>query len=179
MIEFDCEIGVGTKIWHPQLVNLYGCKIGRNCNIGAFTEIGKGVVIGDNVSIGAYCFIPEGVTIEDDCFIGPRTTFCNDIYPPSYGKHWGTIIVRKGAAIGAATTILPGVEIGEGVMIGAGALVSRSIPAGVKSYGHPARHQGLVNEINQKELKLAKSREEYALSDIGCQMNIEKTYETT
>ena len=143
MIEKDVILGEGTKIWHPELVNLYGCNIGENCNIGAFVEIGKGVVIGNNVSIGAHCFIPEGVTIEDNCFIGPRTTFCNDMYPPSYGKHWGKVIVRKGASIGAGSIIVPGVEIGEGVMIGAGALVSRSIPASVKAFGHPARHRGI------------------------------------
>jgi UDP-2-acetamido-3-amino-2,3-dideoxy-glucuronate N-acetyltransferase len=141
-IRDDVVIGENTKIHHPDLVNLYGCKIGANCNIGAFVEIGIGVEIGDNVAIGAHCFIPQGVTIEDDCFIGPRTTFCNDMYPPSYGKHWGQVVVRKGASIGAGTIIVPGVEIGEGVMIGAGALVSRSIPASVKAFGHPARHQG-------------------------------------
>ncbi|MDD4931647.1 MAG: acyltransferase [Candidatus Colwellbacteria bacterium] len=152
MIRDDVVIGEGTKIWHPELVNLYGCTIGRNCNIGAFVEIGKGVIIGDRVAIGAHCFIPEGVEIEDDCFIGPRCTFCNDIYPPSYGKHWGQVIVRKGASLGAGVILVPGVEIGEGVMIGAGALVSRSIPAETKAYGHPARHMGrnpLLGKVNK------------------------------
>ena len=138
----DSEIGVGTKIWHEELVNIYECTIGKNCNIGAFVEIGRGVIIGNNVSIGAYCFIPEGVIIEDDCFIAPRVTFCNDVYPPSYGKHWGKIIVRQGAAIGAGSIILPNVEIGKDVLIGAGALVSRSISANTRAYGHPARAKG-------------------------------------
>lgn len=138
----NAEIGEETIIWHQDLVNIYECNIGKKCNIGAFVEIGKGVVIGNNVSIGAHCFIPQGVIIEDNCFIGPRVTFCNDMYPPSYGVYWGKIYVRKGASIGAGAIILPDVEIGAGVLIGAGALVSRSIPADTKAYGHPAKQQG-------------------------------------
>jgi len=148
----DAKIGEGTKIWHENLVNIYECNIGKKCNIGAFVEIGSGVSIGDNVSVGAYCFIPQGVTIESNCFIGPRVTFCNDMYPPSYGVHWGKIIVREGASIGAGSIILPDVEIGEGVLVGAGALVSRSIPAATKAYGHPARQRGM-HERCQKGIK--------------------------
>lgn len=142
-IKDDCVIGLGTKIWHPELVNLYGCTIGMNCNIGAFVEIGKGVKIGNNVSIGAHCFIPEGVTIGDNCFIGPRVTFCNDIYPPSYGDHWAEVVVMAGASIGAGCIIVPGITIGEKVMIGAGAVVTKSIASvGSLHYGHPASHKG-------------------------------------
>lgn len=141
-IRDDVIIGEGTKIWQPQLVNLYGCTIGRDCNIGAFVEIGQGVVIGDRCRIAAHCFIPDGVTIESDCFIGPGVRFCNDMYPPSDHTQWGKIIVRRGASIGANSTILPDVEIGENVMIGAASLVSRSVKASSKTFGHPARHRG-------------------------------------
>jgi len=143
-IAADVEIGEGTKIHHPDLVNLYGCKIGKNCNIGAFVEIGKGVVIGDGCRIGAHSFIPEGVTIEDNVFIGPAVVFCNDYYPPSFGKHWGHTVVKQGASIGANCTICPGVVIGNGMMIGAGAVVTKSINNHVDclAYGHPARPKG-------------------------------------
>ena len=139
MVDKSCSIGEGTKIWHPELVNLYGCRIGNNCNIGAFVEIGPGVVIGNNVRIAARCFIPEGVTIEDDCFIGPRATFCNDRFPPSSKDQWEKILVRRGASIGAAAVILPGVTIGERAVIGAGSVVTRDVAAGETIYGIPAR----------------------------------------
>jgi acetyltransferase-like isoleucine patch superfamily enzyme len=129
-----------TKIWHPDLVNIYGdCKIGQNCNVGAFVEIGPGVVIGDNVSIAAFCFIPSGVTIEDDCFIGPRVTFCNDKYPPSHKDAWQPILVKKGASIGAGSIILPGVTIGEKAQIGAGTIITSDIKPGWRVVGNPAR----------------------------------------
>ena len=81
MIKDDVKIGKGTKIFHPDLVNLYGCEIGENCKIGAFVEIRKDVKIGNNVKIQAFVFIPEGVTIEDGVFIGPHVCFTNDKYP--------------------------------------------------------------------------------------------------
>lgn len=139
-------VGKRTKIWHPSRVNIYGCRIGEDCNIGDFVEIGPGVVIGNRVRIGAHTFIPEGVTIEDDCFIGPRVTFCNDRYPPSHRDKWEKIVVRRGAAIGAGAIILPGVIIGEGVLVGAGAVVTSSIPDKHKSYGHPSRHYEVVGD---------------------------------
>lgn len=146
-IKEDVVIGKDTKIHHPDLVNLYGCTIGDNCNIGAFVEIGKGVTIGNNVSIGAHCFIPEGVTIEDNCFIGPRVTFCNDFYPPSYGKHWGRILVKKGVSIGAGCIIIPGITIYEGAMIGAGSVVTKDVKENILTYGNPSRHSGKENPL--------------------------------
>lgn len=125
-------------IWEPS--NIYPTAlIGANVRIGMFTEIGPNVSIGDNVRIGAMCFIPEGVMIEDDCFIGPRVTFTNDKYPPSPREQWGKIFVRKGACIGAAVTVVCGIEIGEGALVGAGSVVTKNVPAGEKWVGVPAR----------------------------------------
>ncbi|HQM30694.1 MAG TPA: acyltransferase [Syntrophales bacterium] len=139
MVDKTCRIGEGTKIWHPELVNLYGCRVGNNCNIGAFVEIGPGVVIGNNVRIAAHCFIPEGVIIEDDCFIGPRATFCNDKNPPSSKDQWEGILVKRGASVGAHSVILPGVTIGEKARVGAGSVVTRDVPAGETVCGQPAK----------------------------------------
>lgn len=139
MVDGSCVIGEGTKVWRPELVNLYGCRIGNNCNIGAFVEIGPGVVIGNDVRIAAFCFIPEGVTIEDGCFIGPRVTFCNDRFPPSSKDQWEPILVRRGASIGAHSVILPGVTIGERAMIGAGSVVTRDVPDREIVCGQPAK----------------------------------------
>lgn len=140
MISNESIIHTSTKIWHPELVNIYGnCKIGENCNIAAFVEIGPGVIIGNNVSVAAHCFIPEGVTIEDDCFIGPGVVFCNDKYPPSSKKFWKPILVKRMSSIGARSVILPGVTIGEGALIGAASVVTRDVQNGTTVFGHPAK----------------------------------------
>lgn len=131
---------------HNGLIYYTPCNIylsvewGNNCKVGAFTEIGNNVVIGNNVIIGAFCFIPEGVTIEDDCWIGPRVTFTNDKYPPSLKEKWGKTIVRKGARLGAAVTVLCGLEIGEGALIGAGSVVTKNVPSGETWCGVPAEN---------------------------------------
>ena len=77
----DTVIGEGTKIWHPELVNLYGCTIGENCNIASFVEIGPEVVVGDRCRIQSFSFIPKGVILGNDVFIGPNVTFTNDKHP--------------------------------------------------------------------------------------------------
>lgn len=137
----NCEISPNVTLWHPDLVNLYGCVIGDNCSVAAFVEIGKNVWIGARVRIGSHVFIPEGVVVEDDVFIGPGVTFCNDLYPPS-GDAWKQrppTVVRRYAALGARAVILPGVEIGEGALVGAGAVVLHNVPAGACVVGNPAR----------------------------------------
>lgn len=127
-----------SKAWQP--CNVYPtAKIGDNVNIGAFSEIGDNVAIGNNVRIGAMCFLPEGVYVHDDAWIGPRVTFTNDLYPPSGKENWRPTIVRKGARLGAAVTVLPGVIIGEGALVGAGAVVTRDVPPGEVWAGVPAR----------------------------------------
>jgi UDP-2-acetamido-3-amino-2,3-dideoxy-glucuronate N-acetyltransferase len=120
--------------------NIYRtAHIDEGVNVGWFCEIGDEVVIGKNVRIGAFSFIPAGVTIEDDCFIGPRATFTNDKYPPSKKEEWLPTLIKKGASIGAACTIICGVTIGEGSTIGAGSVVTKDVPAGETWCGVPAR----------------------------------------
>jgi UDP-2-acetamido-3-amino-2,3-dideoxy-glucuronate N-acetyltransferase len=143
----DVELGKNVKIYN--FVNLYGCKIGDNTKIGTFVEIQKGVTIGKNCKISSHTFICEGVYIEDNCFIGHNVTFINDKYPRSTNPDgsmqtntdWRCIptYIRKGASIGSSTTILCGVTIGENAIIGAGAVVTRDVPANTTVAGVPAR----------------------------------------
>jgi len=134
----DTKIGENTKIYDPELSNIRGATIGSNCVVHSHVWIGEGVIIGNNVKIQAFSFIPTGVIIEDDVFIGPRTTFTNDKYPPSNKNLWKTTRVKQGASIGASATILPGITIGQGAKIGAGAVVTKDIGDHVVACGIPA-----------------------------------------
>lgn len=134
------KIGKGTKIWHIELSNIQECEIGEDCNIHSHVWIGENVNIGNRVKIQAFTFIPSGVTIEDDVFLGPRVTFTNDRELNIEGKEkWKTTLVKKGARIGASVTIIAGVTIGENAKIGAGAVVTKDIPANVVACGVPAK----------------------------------------
>jgi len=141
----DIKVGEGTRIFDQ--VNLYKCKIGRNCKIDAFVYVEEGVEIGNNVKIRAFTFIPEGVKIEDDVFIGPGVIFTNDKYPRVRGR-WRLLktIVKKGASIGAGAVICPGVVIGEFALIAAGAVVTRNVPAYAIMAGNPAKIIGYVTD---------------------------------
>lgn len=126
---------------HPT-ANLYGNpEIGGGTRIGAFCDIGP-VKIGKNCSIQTMVSIPIGVTIEDEVFIGPQVVFTNDRFPPS--TEFSQTIVKKGAAIGANATILPGITIGERALIGAGSVVTKDVPAGETWVGNPARN---INQV--------------------------------
>ena len=119
--------------------NIYSSvEFGRDCKVGMYSEIGNNVRIGHRVIVGAMCFIPEGVTVEDDAWIGPHVVFTNDRFPPSPREKWEKTAVRKGARIGAGVTVLCGVNIGPGALIGCGSTVTRSIPAGETWAGNPA-----------------------------------------
>ena len=145
----DVKSGKNVKIHHPELVNIYGCEIGDDTTIGAFVEIKNDVRIGKRVKIQAHAFIPEGVIIEDEVFIGPHVCFTNDKYPhatTSTGqlkeeKDWviTKTVVQKKASIGANATILCGVTIGEGAMVGAGSVVTHDVPKGIIVVGNPAK----------------------------------------
>jgi UDP-2-acetamido-3-amino-2,3-dideoxy-glucuronate N-acetyltransferase len=134
----DVEIGEGTEI--RDQVNLYKCRIGRDCKIESFVYIEEGVTIGDRCKIKPNVFIPTGVTVEDDVFIGPNTTFTNDRHPKSIGD-WSLerTVIGKGASIGAHAVILPGVRIGKNSEVGAGSVVTKDVPDGVVVVGNPAR----------------------------------------
>ncbi len=137
----DAIIGDGTVIWFRELSNIGRITCGTGCTIHSHVWLADGLVIGNRVKIQAFAFIPEGVLIEDDVFIGPHVCFTNDKFPPSYGKHWAPIVVKKGAVIGANATILPGVTIGVSAVIGAGAIVTRDVEDGaiVFNEGHAVR----------------------------------------
>jgi UDP-2-acetamido-3-amino-2,3-dideoxy-glucuronate N-acetyltransferase len=145
-----CEstsIGPGTRIWAFAHV-LPGARLGTDCNIcdGVFIE--NDVVIGDRVTIKCGVQVWDGISIEDDVFIGPNATFTNDRFPRSkvYPEAFARTIIRQGASIGANATILPGIEIGVGAMVGAGAVVTRSVPPNAIVVGNPARIKGYVTD---------------------------------
>jgi acetyltransferase-like isoleucine patch superfamily enzyme len=134
----DVKIDEGTKV-HDQ-VNLYKCKIGKNCKIDAYVYIEGDVTIGDNCKIRPFVFIPSGVTIEDNVFIGPGVVFTNDKYPRTGGE-WKLmpIKVKEGASIGAGVIVLPGITIGKNAIVGAGSVVTRDVPDNAIVAGNPAR----------------------------------------
>jgi UDP-2-acetamido-3-amino-2,3-dideoxy-glucuronate N-acetyltransferase len=134
----DAEIGEGTVV--RDHVNLYKCRIGRNCKIESFVYIEEGVAVGDYCKIKPHVYLPTGVVIEDQVFLGPNVTFTNDRYPRVEGD-WRPLktVVEHGASIGAHSVILPGVRIGRDAVVGAGSVVTTDIPKGATVCGNPAR----------------------------------------
>lgn len=139
-------IGDGTKIWQ-YVVILQGARVGKDCNVCSHCFIESDVTVGDRVTIKNGVQLWDGVRIENDVFIGPNVSFSNDKFPRS--KHHQKVAlethVESGASIGAGATILPGVKIGRNAMIGAGAVVTRSVPPNAIVIGNPARISGYVD----------------------------------
>ena len=141
-------LGEGVVIPHPELVNLYGCRIGDDSKMGAFVEIQKNAVVGARCKISSHTFVCEGVTIEDEVFIGHGVMFINDRYPRATADgqlqteaDWKVVstLVKRGASIGSGALILCGVTIGEDAWVGAGAVVTRDVPRHSIVAGVPAR----------------------------------------
>jgi acetyltransferase-like isoleucine patch superfamily enzyme len=145
----DVQLGRDVRIFHAELVNLYGCTVGDETRIGTFVEIQAGATIGARCKISSHSFICEGVTIEDEVFVGHGVMFTNDKHPkattadgrPQQASDWTLQRTRvgRGASIGSNSTILCGVTIGEGASVGAGAVVTRDVPPGAVVAGVPAR----------------------------------------
>ncbi len=140
------QIGVGTRVWAFTHI-LPGAKIGRDCNLCDYVFVENDVSVGDRVTIKCGVQLWDGLDVEDDVFIGPNVTFTNDIFPRSkrYPVSFARTIVHSGASIGANATILPGIAIGRNAMIGAGSVVTRSVPANAIVVGNPARITGYVD----------------------------------
>ena len=145
----DVKLAAGVHIFHPELVNLYGCVIGADTKVGSFVEIQKNAQIGARCKISSHSFICEGVEIEDEVFVGHGVMFTNDVYPRAVNtdgslqteEDWKVVktLVKRGASIGSNATIIAGVTIGERALVGAGAVVTHDVPDGAIVAGVPAR----------------------------------------
>ena len=152
IIDENCEIGEGTKIWHFSHI-MTGCVIGQRCNLGQNVVVSPQVILGNNVKVQNNVSIYTGVICEDDVFLGPSMVFTNVINPRSAiirKDEYRKTIVRKGASIGANATIVCGNEIGQYAMIGAGAVITKEVPAYALVYGNPAHQHGWVSEYGHK-----------------------------
>lgn len=139
------RVGAGTRVWAFAHV-CSGANIGRDCNICDHTFIERDAKIGDRVTLKSGVYLWSGTVIEDDVFIGPNVSFTNDKYPRSqqYLPKPEGVTIRRGASIGAGAILLPGIEIGEYAMIGAGSIVTSTVPPYALAYGQPARIMGQV-----------------------------------
>jgi UDP-2-acetamido-3-amino-2,3-dideoxy-glucuronate N-acetyltransferase len=147
VIDRGCEIGEGTKIWHFSHL-MTGCTVGRNCNIGQNVVLSPGVILGNGVKIQNNVSVYTGVTCEEDVFLGPGCVFTNVLNPRSAVSRKHAFLptkVCKGATVGANATILCGHVIGAYAMIGAGAVVTKDVPAYALAIGNPARQTGWVS----------------------------------
>lgn len=154
LIAPNVKLGERVKIY--DFTNLYGCVIGDDTKVGTFVEIQKGASIGRRCKISSHTFICEGVTIEDDVFVGHNVTFINDRFPRATNEggalqteqDWKCepTLIKKGASIGSGVTLLCGVTIGERAIVGAGSMVTKSVPPDTIVAGNPAR---LVRKIKE------------------------------
>ncbi len=145
IVDDGATIGAGTKIWHHTHIRSTA-SVGVECVIGKNVYVDAGVVIGDGCKIQNNVSIYRGVTVEDRVFVGPSVVFTNDLLPRAGAAHWEVVptVVRTGSSIGANATIICGVTIGLGAMVGAGSVVTQSVPDYTLVKGNPARASGLV-----------------------------------
>jgi acetyltransferase-like isoleucine patch superfamily enzyme len=156
VIADNVKLADGVTIYHPDLVNLYGCSLGSGTRVGTFVEIQKDVDVGANVKVSSHTFICSGVTIHDGVFIGHGVMFINDTHPRAVtpeGKlqtedDWELVrtTIKRGASIGTSATIMGGVTVGEGALVGAGAVVLEDVPDHAIVAGVPARIIGSCRE---------------------------------
>ena len=152
LVDAGCEIGSGTRIWANAHV-MREAKVGSNCNIGENCFLESGVLVGNNVTIKNNVALYSGAIVEDDVFLGPSCVFTNVINPRAFisrKAEFRPTIVKRGASIGANATIICGTEIGRYAMIGAGSVVTRSIPDYALVYGLPATIHGYVCQCGEK-----------------------------
>lgn len=174
VIDDGCIIGKGTKIWHFTHI-MSNCEIGENCNFGQNVVVSPGVILGKNVKVQNNVSIYTGVICEDDVFLGPSMVFTNVINPRSAVNRkaeYAKTIVRTGASIGANATIVCGNEIGAFSFIGAGAVVTKAVPAYALVVGNPARQTGWMSEyghrlkFNEEGIAVCpESKEKYQLKE--------------
>jgi len=153
------KIGAGTKVWNNAQVR-EGVVIGRDCVLGKNAYIDEGVRIGSRVKIGNNVSVFKGSVVHDCAFLGPHCCVTNDKYPRSVSpdgglkseKDWNVsgVTIKKGASIGAAAVLLPGVTVGEWAMVGSGAVVTKDVPAFALVYGNPAEVHGKVDKSGKK-----------------------------
>ena len=152
VIDENCIIGDGTKIWHFSHI-MSGCVIGKQCNIGQNVVISPQVVLGRNVKIQNNVSVYTGVICEDDVFLGPSMVFTNVVNPRSHvnrKNEYASTLVRKGASIGANATVVCGNEIGEYALVGAGAVITKAVKPFALVVGNPARQTGWVSRNGHK-----------------------------
>ncbi len=181
IVDAGCKIEEGVRIWHFSHI-MSDCIIGKNCNIGQNVVVSPGVILGNNVKIQNNVSIYTGVECEDDVFLGPSMVFTNVTNPRSGVNRRGQYektVVKKGASIGANATIVCGHDIGEYAFIGAGSVVTKTIPAYALVVGNPARQIGWMSEFGHKLLFDDKgiaicpeSNEKYELKDYKVQKTI-------
>ena len=159
----DVGLAPGVVIFRPELVNLYGCSIGAETTVGPFVEIQRGVSIGARCKISSHTFICTGVTIEDEVFVGHGVVFVNDLVPRATtddGRfktdadwHLTPTRICRGASIGSNATILGGLTVSSRALVGAGAVVTRDVPAFAVVAGNPARVIGDVRSANERSTR--------------------------
>ncbi|MBE6325062.1 MAG: N-acetyltransferase [Bacteroidales bacterium] len=176
-VDADCQIGAGTKVWHFSHL-MRGCHLGENCNIGQNVVIAEGVTLGRGCKVQNNVSIYQGVTCEDEVFLGPSMVFTNVLNPRaavSRKSEYRPTLLKKGTTVGANATIVCGHTLGEYCMIGAGAVVTKDVPAFALMTGVPARRTGWVSRHGEKLIfdendhaVCPATGEEYVLQDGQC-----------